>query len=96
MTGHIPPLPFGRPDGWNGLNDGQEWNAEPGIWQARMDPKGRAHVIGRLVAMMLQNPDGGRYGPNRRGRRWYRGPNGYDRAMRAARLHNAMVKAASS
>lgn len=99
MTGHLPPLPFGRPAGWNGLNDGQRWNAEPGVWQARLDLEGRAHVIGHAVEMMGQNPDhtSTRW-PARRcilgGRRWRIGPGGYDRAMRAARLHNAMVRKA--
>lgn len=122
MSAHIPRLAWGRADGWSGLADGQEWSAAPGTWQARLDPEGRAHVIGREVAAMEQNPD-----PTRtdaalgsdlyqkivagvpplwyvtaptpgwaRPRRWHAGLNGYDRAMRAARLHNAMVKAAGN
>ena len=123
MTAHIPRLAWGRADGWNGLADGQQWNMPPGgKWQARLDPRGRAHVIGWAVAAMEQNPDPARtdaaIGSNlyqkivagtpplwydtapipgwARPRRWHAGPTGYDRAMRAARLHNAMVKAAGN
>lgn len=100
MTAHIPRLAWGRADGWNGLADGQEWSAKPGTaWQARLDPRGRAHVIGLEVALMDQNPDhiGGGWALGWTGghRPYHTGTNGYDRAMRAARLHNAMVKAAS-
>lgn len=46
MTGHIPPLPFGRALDWNGLHDGQAWTVPPGIaWQARLDQNGGAHVV---------------------------------------------------
>ena len=99
MTAHIPRLAWGRADGWNGLADGQEWNAAPGIWQARLDPEGRAHVIGCAVSLLLQNPDSRNWRePIKRtwGRPWRAGPADYDRAMRAARLHNAMVKAANN
>ena len=99
MSAHIPRLAWGRADGWNGLADGQEWSAAPGTWQARLDPEGRAHVIGRAVAAMEQNPDyrvWGRMHLWNHGRPWHTGPNGYDRAMRAARLHNARVKAAGN
>lgn len=110
MTAHIPRLAWGRADGWNGLADGQEWNMPPGgKWQARLDPEGRACVIGGSVAILEQNPDRDRgehgrpardpsrlYLRRRLLRRWHAGLNGYDRAMRAARLHNAMIKAASN
>lgn len=106
MTGHLPPLPFGRPDGWNGLNDGQEWNMPPGgKWQARLDPEGRACVIGGSVAILEKNPDRDRgehgrpardpsrlYLRRRLRRRWHPGPNGFDRACRVTRLHEAMVR----
>lgn len=98
MTGHLPPLPFGRPDGWNGLNDGQRWNAEPGVWwQARLDQRGRAHVIGLAVENMGQNHDPASASRPARictfgGRLWRYGPEGFDRACRVTRLHEAMVR----
>ena len=67
------------------------WTVAPGgPWQARLCPKGRAHVIGLQVAGLDQNHDhrDGKYLRRRwllgRVRPWHPGPAGFDRACRVA------------
>lgn len=46
----IPPLPFGRAPGWNGLKDGQDWNIPPGPrYRAVVDASGFSSVVSRAL-----------------------------------------------
>ena len=73
-----------------GLRPGQAWAIAPGVfWQARLDPNRRAHVI----AWGLANDPGSWkvYAETNKRRRWYAS---FERACRAARMHERMVIAA--
>ena len=88
-----------------GLRPGQAWAIAPGVaWQARLCRAGRAHVIGRALALDLRYDDmyaedrpdrwrnvgGGWTAIDRRVRLWHT----FERACRAARMHERMVIAA--
>lgn len=84
MSSHIPRLAWGRPDGWSGLADGQQWSTPFGpTFLSMIDPTGAASVYG---SGMLSRSDFSEQFPQRSPLGVAGAP--IDAALAAARAHN--------